>query len=588
MRRVRLAQARELARPLGLLLGVLADRLEHPPARRAGSADAEQRAVDERAEQVEDLVGVHAVAGAHRLDRVERRAGGEHGEPPGEPPLGLAQEVPAPVDDRAQRPLTARRGAAAPGEQAEAVVQAVGELLERHRPQPGGGELDRQRQAVDPPAHVRDDRRRRLVEREVGRRRRGALGEQQHGRLLLQRPDGGERLAADGERLAARRQDPQPRAAGEQAIGELRRGHDDVLAVVEHEQRVARAERVEQPRLRVGRRRPAVRHRRLAEAERAEHRGREALAVAERRELDEPRRPRAHGPRARARGGSCPRRRSRRASRAGARERSPTRAAGPPPGRRSSSARPAGCRAVRAPTATSPRRTARCASCSTARASRRARRRARRAASRRRRAHPPGGPRRRAQRPACAARPGARGAGARRPARSARRRARRPRPARRRRSAGRCARRAARRAGAGRPPRGSPRQRSQRLGQQPAAPPGSPARSAARPRARAARSAARRPRPASAPAGSRRRLLHDQRRSPSARRRRDTSDCSACCSSRGGSPSHTASTSAPGDTGRAGVDREPRQERLQPAAGDLARRSVVLDEQWTQDRDVHG
>ena len=40
--------------------------------------------------------------------------------------------------------------------------------------------------------------------------------------------------------------------------------------------------------------------------------------------------------------------------------------------------------------------------------------------------------------------------------------------------------------------------------------------------------------------------------------------------------------------GTPGVDREPGQERLQPAAGDLARRSVVLDQQRAQDRDVHG
>ena len=49
-----------------------------------------------------------------------------------------------------------QRGATAAGEQPEAVVQPRGHLLGRHGPHPGGGQLDGQGQAVEPPAD-RDD-----------------------------------------------------------------------------------------------------------------------------------------------------------------------------------------------------------------------------------------------------------------------------------------------------------------------------------------------------------------------------------------------------------------------------------------------
>ena len=92
--RVRVAQARELAR-----LARASRARTRGSSRASGSAraaaadDLQQRAVDQRGEHVEH-VGVHAVAGATASTR-RRRAGGEHGEPPGEPPLGLARAGPS-------------------------------------------------------------------------------------------------------------------------------------------------------------------------------------------------------------------------------------------------------------------------------------------------------------------------------------------------------------------------------------------------------------------------------------------------------------------------------------------------------------
>ena len=139
---------------------VLADRLEHPVARRRRRrrpAAASGRPA-RRAGRAPSTASSRRRARPRPLSR--RHAAGEDREPLGERALGVGQQVPAPVDDRAQRAVARQRGAAAAGEQPEAVVEPRGELVERQRAQPRGGELDRQRQPVEPAADL-DDRARR-------------------------------------------------------------------------------------------------------------------------------------------------------------------------------------------------------------------------------------------------------------------------------------------------------------------------------------------------------------------------------------------------------------------------------------------
>ena len=69
-------------------------------------------------------------------------------------PFGVVEQVPAPVDHRAQRLVAGQRRTAAAGEQPEPVVEAGRDLLERQGPQPGGGQLDRQRHPVEPAADL--------------------------------------------------------------------------------------------------------------------------------------------------------------------------------------------------------------------------------------------------------------------------------------------------------------------------------------------------------------------------------------------------------------------------------------------------
>ena len=80
---------------------------------------------------------------------------GEDAEAPQQDLLGLRELVEAPVDGHAERLMTWERGAASSGEQREPVAQAVEDLLDAQDARPDRGKLDRQRQAVEPPAHAR-------------------------------------------------------------------------------------------------------------------------------------------------------------------------------------------------------------------------------------------------------------------------------------------------------------------------------------------------------------------------------------------------------------------------------------------------
>ena len=98
-----------------------------------------------------------------------------------------ASIVVAPLDGRAQRLLARQRGPAAAGEQAEAVVELGQDLLD---PQHAGArrrQLERQRDAVEPPADLGDGRRVGVGERELGRDLAGALDEEPHRLEALER-----------------------------------------------------------------------------------------------------------------------------------------------------------------------------------------------------------------------------------------------------------------------------------------------------------------------------------------------------------------------------------------------------------------
>ena len=199
--------------------------------------DGHQRLVDEVREQIGDVLGGDVVARAHRFGRVERAAAGEHREPLEHAPLVVEEQVVAPLDDGAQRLLAGERGAGAAGEQPEAVVEPGRELADRDGPDPPGRQLDREREPVEPGADLADD--------DLGRPRRArtrsspparsansstasSIAIDGIGHTVSPPMPSGSRLVARIRRLGH---------ADEQRLGDARRLVDDVLAVVEHEQR---------------------------------------------------------------------------------------------------------------------------------------------------------------------------------------------------------------------------------------------------------------------------------------------------------------------------------------------------------------
>ena len=143
VRRVAPAQLVALARLLEPLGRILADRLQHPEA---FARVAEEALVDERLERVQ--VGLRDL-----LSGLERAAAAEDRESREQVSFPVVEQVVAPGDRRAQRPL-AGIGIAAALEQVEALRQALEDLSGREHARPRRGQLHRERQVVQPAAQL--------------------------------------------------------------------------------------------------------------------------------------------------------------------------------------------------------------------------------------------------------------------------------------------------------------------------------------------------------------------------------------------------------------------------------------------------
>ena len=202
--------------------------------------------------------------GGHVLARGDRLGGGQV-EPPGEHrqtgehlALGGVQQLPGPVDHGKQRLLARQGRARAAGQKGETLVEPGVQLGHRHDPQAGSGQLDGQRNAVEPPADAADNRSGPLVPGERHPVLRGAVGEEPHGLgvadrlhvIVVGRRVHGrnpvDALAVDAERLTAGREQRDVRAIPQQRVRELGAGVDDVLAVVQQHQQAPLADRLDE------------------------------------------------------------------------------------------------------------------------------------------------------------------------------------------------------------------------------------------------------------------------------------------------------------------------------------------------------
>ena len=191
-------------------------------------------------------------------------------------PLGVVQQAHAPLHRGPQGALPLGQVHRAGPERIQRGRQPVQQRGRVQQPGAGGGQLDRQRQALQPPADLRHRRRVALGEGKAGPHRAGPVHEQRHrrrGRHLRDR--GGARigrqrqrrhrvlpLGAQPQHRAAGGQDRHPRAAGQQ-LAQVGGDLDHLLQVVQDQQPRAVAERLGQrlqrrrPPGQVGARRPA-------------------------------------------------------------------------------------------------------------------------------------------------------------------------------------------------------------------------------------------------------------------------------------------------------------------------------------------
>jgi hypothetical protein len=217
------------------LAGVLAHGLEQPvsgpPAGRLD--DRHQRLVHEACEHI------HRQARRDRRSRLRVKAAHEHRQAAKGLLLGWVEELVAPFDGGPHRPVVRRRESSAPAQRPEPGLQTREDLCRGHHADPGGGQLDRQRQAIEPRAQLGDRRVRLLAGHELRPPLPRPLDEQPICILRPERFQPPDRLPADTERFAARGHDPNAAARSEQSGGQLGAGGHHVLAVVQDQQQIA-------------------------------------------------------------------------------------------------------------------------------------------------------------------------------------------------------------------------------------------------------------------------------------------------------------------------------------------------------------
>ena len=123
-------------------------RFEHPVAGRPVPLDQGQQGLfDERRQAAPYVRGLRDGGGEVRG---ERR--GDDRDPLEQVPVGRGEQFPAPVDHRPQARVPLRQAAQGVVEQREPVGQPGEHVVDRHVPQPRGGEFEGQRQVVEPVA----------------------------------------------------------------------------------------------------------------------------------------------------------------------------------------------------------------------------------------------------------------------------------------------------------------------------------------------------------------------------------------------------------------------------------------------------
>ena len=198
-------------------------------------------------ERTVDEIGQRTGVAADRDHGGEFHRSREHRQPVEERPLLLVEEPVGPRHDVPQGAVPGRGGPASAAEHPERLLrrlQGVEQAGQAQRERAGGGQLEGERQAVEPPAHLGDQ----LV---VGVGCGGGVAgphpvdEQPGRRVRLQRRDRQHLLAVDPHRFAAGEQQVDARGVGRDRLHQRGDLVADVLAVVQHHQLVADREHLD-------------------------------------------------------------------------------------------------------------------------------------------------------------------------------------------------------------------------------------------------------------------------------------------------------------------------------------------------------
>ena len=297
-RHMRVPDRIELTGDAELIERERAQRLEQPVVLLAARSFVRDHEVlvDQPAHNVEHT---HRFDVAHRrrdhLGRLHRKGSGEDAEATEHDLLVLVQPVVAPFHRRGEGLLAREDGAGAAREEMEAIVELEGDALGGHLATTSGGELQRERDAIEAMADLRDRRGVRIGDHE---RRAGAARaiDEQADRLVLrqrgyrqdrlgrrsrQRTDPPRDLARNAERLAGSREHLHGAVLCQERRGEPGTRFDEVLTVVQHQERRS----VRQGRIELL---DGFESGHLVGTERSQHCRPDRILICDARELDEP------------------------------------------------------------------------------------------------------------------------------------------------------------------------------------------------------------------------------------------------------------------------------------------------------------
>ena len=248
--------AARLAVLFELLVGVVADRLEHLIARvLVALIEHHERFLDQRLEQVDDVERRQRLGSAHLFGSGEVEPAHEDAEA-SEHLLffGDAQQDVGPVDQGAQRLLSFEQDSSASRQQLEAVLQSGVDIRDGHRLHARGRQLEGQRNSFQAHDHLGDGRRLAAGQTEGRAMLLRPVDEKPHRRRSQQRGDVGIArrhrkrmhriglLARHAQRLPARSEDADLRSGAQDSVCQVGRRLGQVLAVVQNQEDAARLE----------------------------------------------------------------------------------------------------------------------------------------------------------------------------------------------------------------------------------------------------------------------------------------------------------------------------------------------------------